>query len=351
MRALIIIIVVCIILAIPALFYLFSTRQYYQSSQCTVFTDCHRSCSPTGLVYPIKVLYTYHLFPQGKDTGASAPSADIKASLQKVIRSGYNIVNLAFYQYDSIDEYSALGHFLSLSEQDRQSIVDDAHFNNVRLFISVGGAIGSSTLQDGTVKQIGDEILQIVQSNHLDGIDFDVEVSSLFSKISDITKYVKAQSPSLYISHAPQSANFGDNRGADTDYFTVYANCGDSIDFLNVQFYNQGCTHTSYDEIFNPYRYDCWNLVWISTGKQTCEEFGCVIPLRKLVVGKPIDGDAYFAGNGYVDPSTLRTFFEQAAQPIDQGGMDWNTGLMIWEYNPDMIGEAAEMVNTIFPNP
>lgn len=348
MLFLIIIILVSVILAISVLFLLLNTRQYYQSSQCTVLSDCQQSCSSSGLVYPIKVLYTYHLFTKGKDQGKSAPSEEIKASLQKVINSGYNIVNLAFYQYDSIDEYSALGHFLSLSEQDRQSIVNDAHSKNVKLFVSAGGAVGSSTLQQGTVEQIGDEILQVVQSNHLDGIDFDVELPSLFSKISDITKYVKTKSPSLYISHAPQSANFQDNKGAPSDYFTVYQNCGDSIDFLNVQFYNQGCTHTSYDEIFNPYRYDCWNLVWISTGKQACKDFGCVIPLNKLVVGKPINGDRYFAGNGYVDPSTLYTFFQQAAQPIDKGGMDWKTGLMIWEYNPDNIEEAADMVKTVF---
>ena len=344
----IIIIIVSIILSLAIIFLL--NKQYYQSSpQCTILTECEKSCPSGGLTYPLKVLYTYHLFPKDKDKGKSAPSDEIKVSLSRVIESGYNIVNLAFYQYGSVDEVSAFGHFLNLSEEDRQSIVDSAHSKSIRLFVSVGGMVGSSTLEDGTVEQICDELLDVVQSNHFDGIDIDVEIPSLFPKISEMTKYIKSKSPSLYISHTPQSANFADNKGASTDYFTVYKECGDAIDFLNVQFYNQGCTHTTYDEIFNPYRYDCWNMAWISTGKQDkSTDYGSVIPLNKLVVGKPINADPYFAGNGYVDPSDLHAFFQQAAQPIDKGGMNWKTGLMVWEYNPNNVDEAIDMVNTVF---
>jgi hypothetical protein len=75
---------------------------------------------------------------------------------------------------------------------------------------------------------------------------------------------------------------------------------------------------------------------------------GSVIPLEKIIVGKPIQLDTpqypdhfYGAGNGYVDPKTLSSFFQKAKTEIG-----WNTGLMIWEYVPDS-DDAKNYLNVI----
>lgn len=326
-----------------------------QTSDCKYTTeDCDAKCSSgpsPGLTYPLKVLYTYHLFEVGNDPGKSADPSQIKTILKSVIDSGYNIVNLSFYQYGSVDEYSAFGHLSMLSAQDQKEVVDYAHQKNVKLFVSAGGAVGTASFAGVPYTTLSKELYDIVTTMNLDGVDIDVEATNLFPMIAALTNDLAAKfQGTKYISHAPQSANFGNNTGQPSDYFTVYDNCGSNIDFLNVQFYNQGCPHMTYPQIFTPYQYDCWNMVWISTGYQKCDTLGCKIPLNKLVVGKPIELGTYGAANGFVDAATLHGFFQQAALPEDQGGMNWNTGLMVWEYDPSKPDAAKNYVSTTFIN-
>lgn len=312
---------------------------------CASLEQCQQSCKHSSYR---NVLYSYFLY-RNEDEPSSRQyfdKDDIIKRFKKVIDSGYNIVNLSFYQYGSIDYVGAFGKFCWLSQSDQKNILTYARDKGVKLLVSAGGAAGTSSFHGVDYQKIGDEIDALIQTYGLNGLDIDVEDPGLFPMITSLTNYLGAKwkGKDLLLTHAPQSANFGDNKGAASDYFTVYAGCGDYIDFLNVQFYNQGCTHDSYDEIFNPYRYDCWNIVWISTGKQTCDKDGCIIPINKILVGKPIEIGTYGAGNGYVDPKTLGGWFSQAKTELG-----WDAGLMIWCYYPDS-NKAADYVKTLYSN-
>jgi len=324
----------------PQQYYKCENQNCIKCDDCTDYTDsnCDNKCVAPPPPQPNKftsILYTYHLYADGKEPDIKNFNAiDIKNKLKAVIDSGYNIINLSFYQYGSIDYVGSFGKFYWLQPSDKQEIVKYAHDKNIKILVSVGGAVGTSSLKNIPYKSVGDDINNIITSMNLDGVDIDVEDPTLFPMISDLTNYLgqKWLNKGILITHAPQSANFGDNTGQPSDYFTVYKNCGYYINFLNIQFYNQGCTHDTYQKIFVPYEYDCWNIAWISTGRdrEGTKPLGSVIPLDKIIVGKPIQIGIYGAANGYVDAKTLSSFFQKAKTDIS-----WNTGLMIWEYVPD----------------
>lgn len=328
-----------------------SCRDDYRqgSEECQSWDDCRKTC---GVISnPRTVLYTYHLYPEGKTPSIDQlDPQDVLARFTRIIDSGYEYIIFSFYQYPDAtyrDTIGAFGIFMSMDSSIRSQIIDYAHSQSVKVFLSIGGAVGSSSIQQGTVQEIGDDIVSIVVANNFDGVDIDVEDANLFMKISDLTNYLADKfSSSKEISHAPQSANFRDNTGQPTDYFTVYKNCGDRIDFLNVQFYNQGCTHDTYAKLFEPDNNMCYNLAWISTGhKVGSTDYGSVIPLEKLLIGKPICTSPcpYGGANGYVDPKTLGQWFVQG-----ESDMGWNAGLMIWEYDPEDTNAAKNYLNAVY---
>ena len=73
-------------------------------------------------------------------------------------------------------------------------------------------------------------------------------------------------------------------------------------------------------------------------------DYGSVIPLDKLLIGKPIciTPCPYGAGNGYVDPTTLGQWMQQG-----KADMGWDGGLMIWEYNPEDENAAKNFLSAV----
>lgn len=329
----------------------------FNSCQYTENT-CQNQCG--GPKTRRTVLYTYHLYPIGQTPSQFDPT-DVVKRFQKIIDSGYTYVLLSFYEYpisERLDMDGAFGIFMSMSESVRHDIFDYARTKGVKIFFSIGGANGSESLQQATSDEITKDILTIMKTNDFDGVDIDVEDYTQFPKIAQVTNQLAEQFKTLFpktpkeISHAPQSANFQGNQGAPSDYFTVYNEAGKNIDFLNIQFYNQGCTHDTFAKIFEPDDNMCQNIAWISTGhKMGSTDYGSVIPLEKLIVGKPIclwtspQNCPYGGGNGFVDPTTLGQYFEKARQD-----MKWDAGLMIWEYNPEQPEQATSYLNGVYPS-
>jgi len=278
------------------------------------------------------VLYVYWLY-KTEPPLAQFDAEDITQRFKDVIDSGYQILNLAFYQYGDPDYVGSFGKFLWLPDDNKRIIVDYAHGRNVKILISIGGAAGTASFSGVDYRDIADDLETYINTYNLDGIDVDIEAPQLFPMITQLTNYLGQKWNGTHmITHAPQSANFSDNKGASTDYFTVYKGCGQYIDLLNVQFYNQGCKHETYEDIFVPFTVQCWNIAWISTGYDSQAPLGSVIPLDKIIVGKPIclPPCPYGGGNGFVDPNTLGQWFKRANDEIG-----WSTGLMIWAHVPD----------------
>jgi chitinase len=87
--------------------------------------------------------------------------------------------------------------------------------------------------------------------------------------------------PNHLISHAPQAPYFSTTQYRNGGYITVNKQVGTTIDFYNVQFYNQGgTTYDSYDALFKV------SIGW-STGTAVKQMIDAGIPSNKIVVGKP----------------------------------------------------------------
>ena len=327
-----------------------SRKQQQDAGTCMSYDQCQQSCQKGTLLLSTNVIYCYWLYPVEQEPSlADWDASDIKQRFKDAIDSGYNIVNLSFYEYQppSPDRVGAYGKFMWLSPEERTEIVEYAHARKVRLLVSAGGAAGTSSFREGTYKDIADDLYNVIESNHLDGLDIDIEATDLFDKIIDITNYLgeKWKGKDRWITHAPQSANFGNNTGSPSDYFTVYQKCGQYIDYLNIQFYNQGCNHETCETLFGECVYNCWNMAWISTGKAfptsiqsepvpCTKPYGSVIPLDKIIIGKPICGQQcqYGGSNGYMEPDLLARCINSA-----YGDYHWRTGLMIWAYVPSDV--------------
>jgi len=197
-------------------------------------------------------------------------------------------------------------------------------------------------------------VAQWTLNNHLDGIDFDLEninlgfespynsmtdaqVLSWIVTISNTARQVLGSS--LYISHAPQAPYFGTPgaqntwTGATGGYTGVYQAASSSIDFFNVQFYNQGQScYVDYNGVFVQ---SCGNFPGTSISE--IHEMG--IPLNALVLGKIVtsaDGVS-----GYVAASTINSWVTQAASSLG-----WNTGIMGWVWQGDA---TVTWISTIYP--
>lgn len=107
------------------------------------------------------------------------------------------------------------------------------------------------------------------------------------------------------------------------------------IDFYNLQYYNQGAEcYNTYDGLFNT---SCANFP--KTSVSNIANAG--VPLNKLVVGKPmLESDA---GNGYVDPSVLGQWFNQARSQLS-----WDAGVMTWQWHGQSVSQ--QWLQAIYPN-
>jgi len=195
-------------------------------------------------------------------------------------------------------------------------------------------------------------VAQWAVTNHLDGVDFDLEnlgVGFTYGSmtaaqvvqwmVSATTAARQVLGSTKYISHAPQGPYIGPVGAANTwagttgGYTGVWTGSNGAIDFYNIQFYNQGATcYVDYNGLFLQ---SCSNFP--STSVSEIHTAG--IPLNAIVVGKivtSVDG-----GSGFVDAGTLNTWFSEAS-----ANLGWGTGVMgwVWQGTP-----TATWINTIYP--
>lgn len=127
--------------------------------------------------------------------------------------------------------------------------------------------------------------------------------------------------PSPYIiSHAPVAPWFTSASDySDGAYVSIDQQVGDSIDFYNIQFYNQGDDqYTTCETLITNSGTD-----WPSTSVLEINSYAG-LDLDKIVIGKPLDSGA--ADNGYMDAATIHQCVELAQES------GWNAGVMFWEW-------------------
>lgn len=266
--------------------------------------------------------------------------------------AGFNTIILAFYMHTGSSDF--LQAWEGLDNDTKTSTVKTLHAKGANLLVSFGGgADGNPYVVDAY--SMGLTVGKYAKAQGFDGLDFDLEnfdqgftVNGHSAKWTinwcvNITRgAAEGFGSGAILTHAPQSPYFGPVGSSNTwagpsgGYTAVYNELSDILSFFNVQFYNQGSScYESYDSLFNNGGGDCG-----LPGSSVAEINKAGVPLDKIVVGKPVhSGDA---GDGYVDPSTLHNWFQQA-----QSSLGWNAGIMGWEWTDD--GTTASWLKNIYP--
>jgi len=247
-------------------------------------------------------------------------------------QAGYNVVNMAFFlERGPFDMALA---WEGVSTANKQMTMDICHALGAVVMVSYGGA--TETPYNLSPVSEGQRLGNWVVANMLDGIDFDMEHfgvgmvwggksgQQIVQWLIDISNSARAViGPNRYISHAPQAPYFGAVGaagmwpGATGGYTAVYAGAP-HIDFLNVQFYNQGATcYTTETGLFTNSNSDCRDFPGTSVGE--IASYG--IPASKIVVGKYML--TWDASNGFLTTSQMAQWLPRNA----------NGGVMVWQWH------------------
>lgn len=250
---------------------------------------------------------------------------DIVSDIKTVINNGFNVVMLSFYMDDG--PWDIAKAWTWLTDEQRIECVEWVHAQGAKIMVSAGGATFNLEAQIASRSvQFCEDAAKWAIKYGLDGVDFDMEFdpgnSAPLKDGTGIDWLVKCNQAARtilgnarLISHAPQAPYLSTWAGNQLGYVEVYRQAQD-IDFLNIQYYNQGGAYNSFETIF---------LKCQTFPGSAVLELATYIPKQKLVVGKPTKAE--YAGTGYLSPDVLHNHGQDA---FDQFG--WFGGYMGWMY-------------------
>jgi len=299
------------------------------------------------------------------NTNAWYPSKDIAASLcvpgfsasdkgYENCSRGYNVINLAFWTtggpVDTAKVWSGLFHYFTknndfectTNKECQKILIDKYHEAGMKLLVSAFGETDKPVSQGADAEAVAQELADFVTTNQLDGVDLDFEDKDAMENgvaekwLITITKELRKKlGPDAIITHAPQGPYFfmGKEKYPGGGYTRVNKEVGDSINWYNIQFYNQDTTrYDTYEELF--VKASGWAG---KTAVQELKEGG--LAMNKIVVGKPItraDAD----NTGYIPQSDLVDIFRKA-----KTNLGWTTGFMGWQVGSDKDGKWGSALN------
>ena len=294
---------------------------------------------------PIKAVYI-----DWRDVNWDAPEATVKAAVD----AGYNVLYLAFYLSNSATDM--LLAWAGVSSTKRATTVAYAHARGAVVMLSAGGATETPYALNAT--QYGSVVAAYALKYNLDGVDFDLEnlnggcvVGDLDS--SQVVSWIVTATLSArsvlgnwrLISHAPQAPYFGGAEGnsftgslSNLCYTAVHEQALTTINWYNVQFYNQGATcYLTYTTLFVASAADgaCDGL----GGTAVAELVTAGVPLDYIVVGKPITPSVAYGG--YVSATELADILAIAAS-----NGTTPAGVFTWDYQ---TAYAANWIATVAP--
>ena len=264
----------------------------------------------------------------------------------------YNFIALAFWSYsagpmdivliweDPVKYFGGPSKFGSTKDEVQKNLKKMYNDKGIKIMISAFGATEFPTTAKVDPIDCAVKLGNFVKDNNLDGVDIDWEDNSAMEAgtgeewlISFQTKLREILPSPYIITHAPQGPYFKKEFYKNGAYVTVDQKVGSTIDFYNVQFYNQGDTkYNSFEELFT-------KSTGPFSGTSVMEIVARKIPAKKIVVGKPVtQGDA--ANTGWVAVNDLQNWISKAYTDYK-----WFAGVMYWQYpsdtNGDTIAKAA----------
>lgn len=202
----------------------------------------------------------------------------------------------------------------------------------------------------------------------------DVDMSAMNSAhavawIVEFQKELRNLLPLPYIiSHAPVAPWFTSaNDYADGSYVSIHQQVGDTIDFYNVQFYNQGADQYVTCEVSRTVLVGGINTKigfqtlltnsgseWPSTSVFEINSYTGV-PLDKIVIGKPLGVDS--ASNGCVfsmlqeldlDKLMMKRYMSASDLQVCVGEAEeegWRGGIMFWQWSDVSVALRPNVVS------
>jgi chitinase len=283
----------------------------------------------------------------------------------------YNVVICGFYQPHAAAVYQPprdplntdfAYNLFNVDASKGRDWVEKMHNSGKKVVLAYGGAAEGPASVPGyydkyTADIVAKGMAKVVTDNGLDGVELDWEDGAADIKsgllpvglcgnignqtcgegpavqwLIDLTKNLRSALPKekgFTISHTPVAPYF--NLG----YDKIARAVADDIDFMTVQFYNQGVGHyTTYDGLVNQEKFpenpSSWP-VWDGSLKNILKVTG--LPASKIVVGKYVDATKD-GNNGHVEPDELGRWLKQASsEGITVGGV------MAWQFGSDTDGK------------
>jgi len=281
------------------------------------------------------------------------PANTVKAAID----AGFNIVNLAFYLRSGAADMAVA--WQGLSQEVQLDCISYAHQRGAKVLVSAGGATDES-MYGVAADEYAKQVCDWANANNLDGVDYDLEGILpgflLPGKNADQTydwfKVLNVTSRSILgedkiISHAPQApylsqigsqGSWAGSRGGYVEVFNSAAANGGRINFLNVQFYNQGTSnYADYDSIFIK---STSNFPYSSISEVSTLTQSNGIPPNSIVYGTYLQAND---GSGFHDPSLIRDYINKANQDLN-----WAAGTMLWAWNTSGSPTAPQWVNIVY---
>jgi chitinase len=309
--------------------------------------------SSSGLPSPLYVSYIDSLSSWWPPTATAAAMAVPGYATT----TAYNVIILAFWLTtnptdiasvwaDPLRFFSTDNPWGTTKDLIQKNLIKAYHSKGIKVLVSAFGATEFPTTAGADPVKTCTNLATFAKDNNLDGIDLDWEDSAALESgkgedwLIQCTKAARKVLPvgDYILSHAPQGPYFmGTSKYPNGGYLEVEKEVGNLIDFYNVQFYNQGTTsYDTYDSLF--VKSNGW-----ATTTSVKELIAQGIPAQKIVLGKPASS-AGAVNSGFVNPTNLKSFIASAKN----AGINWNAGVMTWQYSDDITGGFINEVAQAF---
>jgi hypothetical protein len=260
--------------------------------------------------------------------------------------------------------YDTIANWQSFSSEQQIQLRTKIETNGMQLMASFGGAtsfangfqliLDSPTYSDP--RNLAGDLVQFCYNNNIPGLDLNIEhfptisvyqnIKNLAIYAGELSYYIKEYSSQTFgfpipVSHGPQISYFN-NETWGYVYNQIEQFYGSSIDFYNIQYYNQGDYYTNYTQLFlNDTKFKASVYQLINASKISPSYAN--IPVNKIVVGKATEEETYSGGFVRLYKSddivnTMAGFVEQTKYDTTNPDIiDWNKqgGIMVWLYRSD----------------
>ncbi|MDO6438511.1 glycosyl hydrolase family 18 protein [Cyclobacterium sp. 1_MG-2023] len=251
---------------------------------------------------------------------------ELEEEVNKIDWSSYTDINLAFVQPDSKGDF--------LENNGYNYLVENAHSNNVRAFISIGGGAPPEHLGDLMQSKHRShwvqQIVNLVNNYDFDGVDVDLE-NALINE--DYVPFVKELHKALKDSGKLMTAALASWNGdkISDEILGLY-------DYINIMSYDEtGPWNLEIVGQHSPYKMAVNDIHYFHKVR--------AVPKSKLLLGLPFYG--YGFGSGVLASLRYKYILEAYPNAYLQDSIVSNEGGVLYYNSPELIGTKTAMAKEL----